>query len=538
MDSINLLIAFCTILPIVYVSGFVHVLGHALVGHAVGFSMTSFGMGVGHPIAVFSRGRTRIYFCRTKPLQGIAFGIPPVIFPPRRLMVPYLAGGIIANALLAIFALALYRWLPWGKNVWHTACFLNAFLAIANLVPFSIRIGKAALRTDGGQVLQVLRDRVISIPAPQTVQTLKVFRPLWESINSHAMLRVYILGAAAAYSEMEDFERAESTLAELDSLDPSDLPTVQAREALIRSVIAAGAVRLEEAAETLDRAEAMFQALGDEGGLLYTAMQRSWIRALRHESADVLDELSSLTSRRLVRRGTWFQSYVNAFCVQVHAAGSNAVGAEQSLVAYEATRRKHPSAWRDLRVYGAVAGLRAQDHDWERAETAYRRAIEAIDQLAGSWPDAEVQNRFMERQRVFLDQAYHCYQSLNRAQEAERLIAPQLSPERTQQRLDDERRRHDRQRVRAGRWLIVIDAVCVVGSIVVRATFDLKPGHPFFSASTLFALFTFVAVVFFVPYLAIGWIVPRVRDRGAVMMLILAAVPWLAALIFLFSSLF
>jgi Zn-dependent protease len=315
MDSVNPLVALCALLPILYVSGFVHELGHAVMAHAVGFTVTSFGMGVGRPLAVFSLGLTRIYFCGTKPLQGIAFCLPPKLIPPRRQMVPYLAGGIIANTLFALLALALYRWLPWGTSLWHTASAVNAMLAVINLVPFQVHIGKATLTTDGGQIFKVLRDRVVSVPEPQIIQALKTFRELWRSIRNHTMLRLYVLSSAAAYAEMTDFARGESILSELDSLEPSDFPTVQAREAMVRGTIQSGVGRLDEAEQSLLAADALFETTGDDGGQLFTAMHRLWLRISRRDLPGALDDLSTLHSHRLFRRSSWIQAIVHAFCV-------------------------------------------------------------------------------------------------------------------------------------------------------------------------------------------------------------------------------
>ncbi len=360
MDPLNPLIAFCALLPILYVSAFAHELGHAVMAHSVGFAVTSFGMGVGRAFAVFSLGLTRIYFCGTKPLQGITFSVPPKLIPPRRRMVPYLAGGVIANTLFALLALTLYRSLPWGKSVWLAACVVNAILAATNLVPFQIRIGKATVTSDGGQILSVLRNRVVSVPAPQVIQALKTFREFWQSIRNHTMLRLYVLGSAAAHAEMADFTLCEAILSELDSLDPSELPTLQAREVMVRGVVQGGVGRLEEAERFLLAADALFEATGDDGGQLFTAMHRLWLRISRRDLPGAIDDLRTLDSHRLFQRSSWIQAIVHAFCVQAHAAVPNAAGAEQALVSYERIRRRQPSAWRDLQVYRAVAGLRPE----------------------------------------------------------------------------------------------------------------------------------------------------------------------------------
>ena len=537
MDSVNPLIGLCSLLPIWYFSAFAHELGHAIMADTVGFAVTSFGLGVGRPFVVFSLGRTQIYFCRTKPLQGISFCVPPQLIPPRRQMIPYLAGGIIANTLLALIALALYRWLPWGRSVSLPACAVNAILAVVNLVPFYGRIGKASLRTDGGQILQILRDRVISVPAPQVIQALYTFREFWLSIHNHTMLRIYILGSASAYAEMNDFVLGDLILSELEPLDPSDLPTVQAREAMVRGAIHCGAGRLDRAEQALVAADALFQATGDDGGRLFTAMQRLWLRIARGDMPGALGDLGALHSHRLYQRSSWIQASVHAFCVQAHAAASNALGAEQALVSYESMRKRQPSAWRDLQVYRALARLRVQDEDWVRAELAYRRAVAAIDELARSCPDAEDRRGFLERQSPLLDEVRRCYHQLNRAEEGERLIAPVISAEHIEQRLDEERRRRLLRLGRVGRWTLLIDVCCAMGLIMSLIFVRFVPTHPLAVGGIFFILCTFFSILLSVLCWLIGLIVPRLRSSCDLVTFILAGFPWLALLTGLVTTL-
>jgi hypothetical protein len=259
----NLLVVVWSWPALVYVSIVAHELGHALAGWAMGFTITSFGLGIGRPFAVLSLGRTRFYLGITKPLQGLTFGLPPVFYPPRRTMVPFLAGGIIANILLLVGALALCRWVPSGRSLWLTAAVANAFLAIPSLIPFQFKIGKASLRNDGRLIVQTLRDRVISQSPFEVVQTLKALRPLWKSIGDDATLRIL----------------------------------------------------------------------------------------LKQETTEAAGKLKSLTCHPLLAQSSWFQSYVYSFCVQAHAARSDLVGADQSLVSYETARSVCPSTLRDYRVH-------------------------------------------------------------------------------------------------------------------------------------------------------------------------------------------
>jgi hypothetical protein len=274
----------------------------------------------------------------------------------------------------------------------------------------------------------------------------------------------------------------------------------------------------------------------DDRGLIYIAMQRLWIRIARHDYAGAIGGLSTLTSHRFFKQSTWFQSLVHAFCVQSYAAVPDRSGAEEALVAYERLRRRQSSAWRDLQVYKTVARLRAQDGDLVRAELAFRRAIEAIDELAHSWPDADDLRWFLERQSAFLGDVRQFYGDLNRAGEAERLIAPVASVETIEQRLVDDRRHRDRRLARAGRWMLFIDFCCTIGLTLSPAFGKLAPRNPIAVGGVMFVLGTIEAVVFFVLYWVIGLIMPRLRS--GLVTLLFACVPWLSLLASLISTAF
>ncbi len=179
----------------------------------------------------------------------------------------------------------------------------------------------------------------------------------------------------------------------------------------------------------------------------------------------------------------------------------------------------------------------AQNDDWAQAEDAYRRAVEAMDELARSWPDAEGLRGFLERQVPFLDQVRRCYDQLNRADDAERLIAPIASVGQIEQRLDDERQRRLRRLGRVGRWILLADVCCTIGLILSQTFVRLAPSHPLAVGEILFVLCTIVAIVFSVLYWLVGLIVPRLRSSGSLVSFILASFPWLALITGLLSTL-
>ena len=90
------LIVLALLLPVTHVSVFVHELGSAVMGRAAGLVVKSSGIGTGRPFLVMTVGGTRVFRCRSRPLQGLTFCYFSSFSPDRRRMVPFLAGGIVA----------------------------------------------------------------------------------------------------------------------------------------------------------------------------------------------------------------------------------------------------------------------------------------------------------------------------------------------------------------------------------------------------------------------------------------------------------
>src|SRR5262245_29648026 len=110
---------------ILYLSCFLHELGHALLGRWAGFRVTSFGLGVGRPVWAGGCRGTRVYLARNNPFQGITFVYTLRNGPFRTGTVAMLAGGAAAHAILVGVALLLWRLFPRWDAVWLLAVVLN-----------------------------------------------------------------------------------------------------------------------------------------------------------------------------------------------------------------------------------------------------------------------------------------------------------------------------------------------------------------------------------------------------------------------------
>src|SRR5438128_2503699 len=106
------------LIPVLYVSHFLHELGHVLLGRWNGHVVTSFGMGLGRPFWAASWRGTRVYLSFKRPLQGVTFWFADRIYPTLWQKVWSLAGGVLAQCILAIAAIAMLALLSWGSTIW------------------------------------------------------------------------------------------------------------------------------------------------------------------------------------------------------------------------------------------------------------------------------------------------------------------------------------------------------------------------------------------------------------------------------------
>jgi peptidase M50-like protein len=272
-----------TFLPLFYASIFLHELGHAVAGRAVGFVVTSFGLGMARPWLVIKCGRMKIFFCWVHPFQGLTFVVMPQLYPSKGRKVLFAAGGILANALGAVLALALWRWCSWGRGEWLMSAAVNGLIAGISLIPIQTRVGQTPFRTDGVLILAALRSTSFRPPAPMLIQSVNSLRRLWESIGDHLQMKLGLLGAAESYAELGDFERAEHLRVQGESLPPFEGPIIPSAGAVLQGVIASGTGRIEEATEALDRAEAYYRS----GSSDFAVRRNSLLRTIHQHTETV-----------------------------------------------------------------------------------------------------------------------------------------------------------------------------------------------------------------------------------------------------------
>jgi WD40 repeat protein len=421
LGEIPWLLLLLAVYPILYVSAFCHEVGHALMGRWNGFVVTSFGMGTGRPFWVATLGGSRVYLAWQRPLQGITFTVVAHIYPTRRQLVGMLAGGVLANFVLAVLCLVLGRLLPWGGPIWLEAAALNAVLGFSNLIPFHSQIGTAELRTDGGLIWQVLRGGALGGMAPSRIKMVGALRNLWVSIGDHLGLYVHLLGAATAWRDLGDVGRAEELAAEADAVPVEHTPFTRAFDSVVRAGLARAPGRFDESARLLDAAEEGFRVLGHEAGLFLVSFGRAELLLARGQAAEAVTALDALAAHALVRSRPALQVALLESRLCARAALPDGAGVDELRAEYARRRRSYPSPTRDLRIYRALARLEVRRQDGAAAASAYRAALTAAEQLHAQFTDPADQERFARCMASLLVEAETSLRQLGQEVEAGQL---------------------------------------------------------------------------------------------------------------------
>jgi hypothetical protein len=233
----------------------VHELGHAALGALAGYRVVACGVGFRDPFLVIRWGGVRFYLGR--PLRmGLTLALPAGLSSPRRQLLFYFSGGILANALSAAAALALWSA---GARAGFVAVFgaLSAFMALANAVPFRARTGKLVLLSDGRRLLDALRGATgeAEVSPGQRLTSVMALRELCRRLGASAGEVGLTLTVAALRLQLEDVEGAGEALAAPCLADPARDPWTLPLEKVVRALHAVEA-RAPDAEAALADAEA------------------------------------------------------------------------------------------------------------------------------------------------------------------------------------------------------------------------------------------------------------------------------------------
>jgi hypothetical protein len=518
-------------LPALYVSVFAHEVGHALIGRAAGYLITSFGVGVARPFFVLPVCGVRIFFCRSKPMNGLTFAWHPHILPSRGRMVAFLSGGILFNGGLALACLAFVAWVGWARSVWLVPLLVaNSVLSLASLVPASHRIGKAVVRSDGALILQVLRSGSYGSPSAIIVQGVEFVQTLSNSIGDMLLSHFNLLGGTAAWDDLEDLERAGALFDRASARPEWGVPAVDALGQFVRSRLALAAGRLHEADAALNSAETIFRSEGNEAGSFLVFLRRQEARLARGEASSVAAELEACRSNPLLGSLPVLGMAYRTLRLSAAIAGSDLAAVERLVAEYATVRRRLPSATSDLKVYRAVARFHAQRGDLAAAEPAYRRVLDCILEISDSWVDQAEGRRFLDRHAGLAEEARQCLQSLGKGEEAEHLVASILTPESATVRRAEAVRARDRKLRGYGLQIMIVNVAVLALSVVCVSNLPLKDAAPFFLLAFSIVVFTVPGALYLAFDLTLGRKIRFLRGSGGAVVLILACCPWLALL--------
>jgi hypothetical protein len=292
---------------------------------------------------------------------------------------------------------------------------LNAALAVVNLVPFNVRVGKAVFRTDGRLIWQTLRTGLTSSAPPDRINLAEALHALWQSVGDTLALYVHLLSAALAWVELGDSGRAGELCAEAEALPLDHSPFTRAYGALVRGIVAGRPGNPAAGAAELDTAEHEFRTMGHEAGLFLVAWARAELGLEGGDAAGAAADLDDLASHRLVTARAGLRVALLASRLSARAALPGGTGVAALRAEYETARRRLPSAARDLLVYQALGRLAVRENDAAGAEAAYRRALAAARALKQGLTDSADRARFGQVQAALRAEAARCLDRQARA---------------------------------------------------------------------------------------------------------------------------
>jgi hypothetical protein len=536
MSWVTVAVGLGLVFPVLYVSAFLHELGHAVCGRLSGFVVTSFGCGTGQPFWVGEWRGTRVFLCRQRPFQGLTFWIVPTLFPGRWWPAFAYSGGILAHVLL-VAAAALMCWAaPWGQGVWLVIAVLNALFAACNLIPLTFRVGSLSLRSDGALILNTLVGRSVDTPTAAVLQSVHLLRGLWEAAGDLRILQAYLLHAATVWVALGDEEYAAQLVEEAAGLPARPVPTYSAFLAAVRGLCAAAAGQVVTADDALGRAEKAFRELDHPGGLLVVRLWRCEVLQQQGEVVEAVQALGALRSHPLVRSRPSLRVGLLASRLAARTRLADGAGVEALRAEYEATSPRVRTRPQDLVVYRELARYSRRRGDEVQALADYGKALGAVRQLDASLADPLDRERFHRCQAPLLAEVQGCLRGAGRTEEAEKLEAffkPLEEPGARTARMAR------RQRICLG-WgiaLTLLNLALVLAAVV--AVENAMHGHSSRSGNAPFApavllllglLGLFGALAFYYGALAavFGRRVPWLRRNGGELVLILALAPWVA----------
>lgn len=502
-----------------YLTIIVHEVGHALAGRAMGFEVTSLGVGAGRPFLVLPVGRARFYFGRVQPFMGITFAFLPRLDFGRRRLAVYVAGGILANLLCALVAVGLACGL-WPSRLaafFATFAAINVVMGVSNLVPLEFKVGGGSLRSDGKILLDAIRSGSMAPTPASIIQTATACRPLWRAIGDRRIDRAYTLLAASSWTDLGAIDRADVLLGEAEAIGEPH-PYLDWLQALFQANLALSSGEVAEAKVALERLERLTDPGSPESRVMLDLL-RAHLWRLEGELAPALQAFERLEADPLIGRNPSLGASLLAGHLSTACVAGDA-GAIAELRLRHRRRRPPPSDVNNLHFYGTLARHTAAPED-------YRLALNAVAAIAASWLDPADQAAFLRAQQGLLDDA-------RRVLGDDSVAFAGAAPAPPESYL----LRRDKTLLRWARWLMLLNVVAFAASVGLALTMDKQRSLPAFFLAAMIGLFTIMSVVYLAVDFAIGRLRPALKRSTGFILLALTALPWAGVMIFGLVALF
>lgn len=529
------------IFPVIYVSHFLHELGHALCTRLAGLKVGSFGMGLGRPFWVGRWFGSKVFLCRDRPFQGLCFMIFSELDTHRWQKVLAFSGGILAHLALTAGALVLCYLYP-GQVLWQLIAAVNALNFLVNLLPFTVSIGNVHYRSDGAHILAILARNYTRIPSGQALQALRQLRPLWEAIDDRRSLQTFLFGAAAVWYDLGDPEYSSRLADEAEDILPGKQTLNTAVFTALRGLSLAKQGSAEQALVALEEAETQMKKAGRPAGQLILDLFRGLVLHYLHQSDQAVEQLEALAASPLLAQRFRLRIALLEARIQVLCAVSDAKKLAPLRAEYEAipARLRPDTTERD--VYRSLGRFLLAQGAEDEAHRAFQRALAAVRSLDKSLIDPEDRERFRLAQADLLAEIQGSLQALGKTAEAEEVARFFAASDQTEARQLDEQTRRARRLLRwgIGAWLVNLCVVLIVlgTSDFIEDLSKLTIKDAIRGLGVFKFLFVFVQSFAGLLTLIHGLVVwrlgksqPRLRLRLGRNLLLLAAVTWLTWLV-------
>jgi hypothetical protein len=452
-----------------YVSIIVHELGHAICARLSGFTLTSFGLGTGRPFLTLRFRQISFYLAGDHPFQGLTFVVTSWPAPPPLPTALFLAGGILANGLLALFSLYWWWFLPGGSPWGLSFALVNGFFFLVNLIPTALRVGPAELRSDAALLLSVLYHGILPQVPTLPIGMVRQFRGLWRAIRDARGLHAHLIGAAHSWVELGIPDRARELLHEAEKI-PLSAPSPH----LAFGLALQGLINNDAtvSASQFDRAVQEFSGLGENGGVFLIRCWRAERDLLAGNAEEALGILDEVAHDPILGADPGIRGSLLAARIEAHALQNNGSTVKELWREYQALPQEKRSAADDLRTMRCLALFFARRGRKRAARLAFFRTLRTAQQVLLSLADREDQETFRRALSPFLREAQRYFRETGHSRQSHKL--PRLLPSAENLEKKAERKR-ERPGTRLLLGILVMTVNLVLGIPLAIALWQVLP---------------------------------------------------------------